>query len=111
MSFHTGNGRVTDAGVRTSWLTSYLRPKCVPFDALYPASTATACPRSRSIVKFQLCRYGDGGFGSKPFDVLMPDVLAREVGKGFAMVNRLGLVVDPVNDCEIANGNPPVRSV
>ena len=63
------------------------------------------------MVKFQLCRYGDGGFGSKPFEVLMPEVLASDAGNGLPIVSRLGLLIEPVNDCEIEYGNPPVRSV
>jgi len=56
--------------------------------------------KSLSIVRFQLSRYGDGGFTSYPLVVVTPESFAREAGNGFASVNRAGLLVDPVKLCE-----------
>jgi hypothetical protein len=63
------------------------------------------------MVKFQLARYGEGGLTSYPFEVVTPESLASDAGKGFERVSAAGLPVEPVNDCERENGKPPVRSV
>src|SRR5262249_39642057 len=90
---------------------SAFRPRCAPFEPVYPASTAMPCAISRSIVKFQLCRYGDGAFTSYPFAPVTPVTLASAAARGFEIVTRFGLVVDPVKLWVKENGNPPVRSV
>src|SRR5437899_10040488 len=90
---------------------SAFRPRCVPFEPTYPTSTPVPAATSRSMVKFQLCRYGEGAFTSYPLDPVTPVTLASAAGKGFESVTRFGFVVDPVNVCVSEKGKPPVRSV